>query len=179
MAIDSSEEKLSTYDKAFLAHLFPFSHLVKQQQKMGLIFSLRIALLGEYNILFKAAKNGNEHIIKLLLDREGTQVKKKGNSALLWASHNGHDRVVKLLLEKEYINVNFACEDGFTPLIWAARYGHVKVVEVLLGKEDIEVNKTKNSGSAPLHAAAYYGHNKVVKLLLKQEGIQINEANHL
>ena len=84
--------------------------MVKQQEKMGLIFSvrMRIGLLlcieREDIILVKAARNGNEEVIKLLLDMEGTLVKKFGNIALTWASYNGHAGVVKMLLKNTSSN---------------------------------------------------------------------------
>ncbi len=55
-----------------------------------------------YTPLLKAAKDGNEDVVKLLLNR-GAQIEasaKDGMTALHWASYNGHDVTVKLLLDR-------------------------------------------------------------------------------
>jgi hypothetical protein len=50
----------------------------------------------------RAAANGHEAVVKLLLEK-GAELEAKGDSGrtpLSWATENGHEAVVKLLLEK-------------------------------------------------------------------------------
>ena len=108
---------------------------------MGLLFSkhtyspsqstmceLYTGLLGFMNwfldgcILIEAARNGNEKVVKMLLEKEGTQVTKNGNIALLWAAYRGHHNVVEILLQNEEIQLNYAdVQEGRTPLYYAAQ----------------------------------------------------------
>jgi len=113
-----------------------------------------------------AARNGQETMVKLLLDSGKVDADLEdgvGRTPLSWAAANGHKAVVNLLLDKgaklESMPIN-----GRTALSWAAGNGHEAVVKLLLDKGA----KPKSFGSfgTPLSCAAENGHEAVVKLLL-------------
>ena len=59
---------------------------------------------GGWTALHRAAKNGHEAVVGLLLDK-GAMIDEKemnGWTALHWAAENGHDAVVRLLLDNCY-----------------------------------------------------------------------------
>ncbi|KAH0536261.1 hypothetical protein FGG08_006856, partial [Glutinoglossum americanum] len=126
--------------------------------------------------LSRAAENGHEAVVKLLLGVESIDMNSKdwynGQAALLWAAQNGHEAVVKMLLSVESIDVNSKDEGGKTALLQAALSGHEAVVKLLLGVESIDVNsKDWYNGQTVLLWAARNGHEAVVKLLLGVESI--------
>ena len=73
--------------------------------------------------LWHAILNGQSKVIKVLLDREDTDLNVpdpgSGQSPLAWATANVKLSLVKLLLEKESVDVNARDNDGRTPLALA------------------------------------------------------------
>lgn len=67
--------------------------------------------------LWIAAKDGDENIVKSLLNKGAfVNVKHKNGATPLWiAAQNEHDNIVKLLIDKG-ANVNTKIAYGFTPL---------------------------------------------------------------
>ncbi|KAI9861740.1 MAG: hypothetical protein M1813_005089 [Trichoglossum hirsutum] len=126
--------------------------------------------------LSRAAENGHEAVVKLLLATEKIDPDSKDNNGqtpLSQAARNGHEAVVKLLLATEKIDPDSKDNnDGWTPLSQAARNGHEAVVKLLLATEKIDPDsKDNNDGWTPLSQAARNGHEAVVKLLLATEKI--------
>ncbi|KAH6681655.1 putative ankyrin repeat-containing protein [Halenospora varia] len=119
----------------------------------------------------RAAANGHEAVVKLLLEKGAGLEAKGGNgqTPLLWAAENGHEAVVKLLLEKG-AKLEAKDRSGQTPLLCAIENGHKAVVKLLLEKgADLEAKG--GSGQTPLLYAAENGHKAaVVKLLLEKGG---------
>ena len=67
-------------------------------------------------LLFSAAKKGDEDVVRLLLDTGKTDLDARGT------------------------------KHGWTPLSWAARNGHLAIVKLLLATGKVDVNaKNKNS----------------------------------
>ncbi|KAF2688350.1 ankyrin, partial [Lentithecium fluviatile CBS 122367] len=66
-----------------------------------------------------AAQNGNEAVVKLLLETGKVDINFKhlhGQTLLSWAAQNGNDAVVKLLLETGKVEVDSKDQNGRTPL---------------------------------------------------------------
>jgi hypothetical protein len=118
--------------------------------------------------LSKAAENGYEAVVKLLLE-EGAKPELEdgeGRTPLGRAAEKGHKAVVKLLLEK---GAELESEDGEgrTSLGRAAEKGHKAVVKLLLEK-GAKPELGDWEGQTPLRLAAENGHEAVVMLLLEK-----------
>ena len=116
--------------------------------------------------LSRAAENGSEEVVRLLLDHNADVESKDGygRTPLLLAVENRHEEVVKLLLDHNAA-VESKSKDGWTPLSLAAINGQQEVVKLLLDhKADVE--SKDGYGRTPLSRAAGNGHERVVKLLL-------------
>jgi ankyrin repeat protein len=130
--------------------------------------------------LARAAANGHEAAVKLLLDKEGIDPDSKdyyGQTPLARAAANGHEGVVKLLLDKESVDPNSRDEDGQTPLWRAAEDGHEGVVKLLLDRNGVHPDPKDDYDQTPLWWAAVKGHEGVVKLLLDKEGVDPNSKD--
>ncbi|KAI9867970.1 MAG: hypothetical protein M1813_007792 [Trichoglossum hirsutum] len=126
--------------------------------------------------LLRAAENGHEVVVKLLLEK-GAQLESKdknGQTPLSYAARSGHEAVVKLLLEKG-AQLESKDQDSQTPLSWAAENGHEAVVKLLLEKGAQLESKDKYD-QTPLLYAAENGHEAVVKLLLEKSA-QLESKN--
>jgi ankyrin repeat protein len=57
-----------------------------------------------HTLLWRAAENGHEAVVKLLLETGKVDVdsKKDGQTLLSWAAENGHEAVVKLLEKAQH-----------------------------------------------------------------------------
>ncbi|KAG7402819.1 Ankyrin repeat domain-containing protein 50 [Fusarium oxysporum f. sp. rapae] len=126
--------------------------------------------------LWWAAAQGNEAIVRLLLDR-GAHIEAAdddGWTPLLRAAENGHETIVQLLLDRDaYIEA--VDKDGRTPLWRAAARGHETVVRLLLDK-GAHTEAADKDGRTPLWWAAAKGHEAVVWLLL-DKGAHIEAAD--
>ncbi|KAL8788566.1 MAG: hypothetical protein Q9213_001639 [Squamulea squamosa] len=124
-------------------------------------------------LLVWAASNGQEAVIKLLLEKttvDPNSRDKSGRTPLSWAVGHGHEAVVKLLLEgKITVDPDSRDKNGRTPLSWAAEHGHEAVVKLLLEeKVTVDPDSRDKNGQTPLSRAAEHGHEAVVKLLLEE-----------
>ena len=77
--------------------------------------------------LSRAAENGHEAVVRLLLVEDGVNPDAKDRyrrTPLSWAAENGHEAVVRLLLAKGGVDLD--SKDGYCriPLSWAAKNGH-------------------------------------------------------
>ena len=130
-----------------------------------------------------AARQGNDGVVKVLLEREDVNPNQAdtecGRTPLLWAAEKGHKEVVKILLEREDIDPNKAdAEYGQTPLSRAVQRGHEGIAKMLLEREDVDPNQVDTKYClTPLLWAAEGGHERVVKMLLKREDINPNQAD--
>ncbi|CZR58258.1 uncharacterized protein PAC_08149 [Phialocephala subalpina] len=113
--------------------------------------------------LFRAAKEGQQAVVRLLLENGAELETKDGYSQtpLSWAARKGHEAVVKLLLDK---GAELETKDGYsqTPLSWAARNGHEAIVKLLLDK-GAELETKDRYSQTPLSWAARKGHEAIVK----------------
>jgi ankyrin repeat domain-containing protein 50 len=83
----------------------------------------------------RAAGNGHEAVVKLLLDTGKVKVNSKDievRTPLSRAAENGHEAVVKLLLNTGKAEVDSKDIEKRTPLSRATENGHEAVVKLLL-----------------------------------------------
>lgn len=76
--------------------------------------------------------NRHYHIVSILLDKVGVDVKARngdGFTPLSSPAREGDEKMVQTLLR---VNANCMDRHGHTPLSWAVVSGHEKVVEMLL-----------------------------------------------
>jgi ankyrin repeat protein len=115
-------------------------------------------------LLSRAAEEGHEAVVKLLLEKgaDPNAKDKASRTPLWWAVWAGHEAVAKLLLERA-ADSNARDEDGRTPLWWAVWAGHEAVVKLLLEKA-----ADPNEDGQLARCCAGVGHEAVVKLLLEK-----------
>ncbi len=131
---------------------------------------------GDTNALWIACKNGDETIVRLLLD-QGMPVNQADNGGItpLWiACQNGHEVVARLLLDHGAA-VHVPRNDGSTPLYIACYNGHEAVARLLLERE-AQIDQVSSFNTTPLWIACYRGHEAVVRLLLERRA-SVNQAN--
>ncbi|KAF2682221.1 hypothetical protein K458DRAFT_456076 [Lentithecium fluviatile CBS 122367] len=122
----------------------------------------------EQTLLSRAASNGSEAVVKLLLETGKVDVDSKDNSGrtpLSRAAWNGSEAVVKLLLETGKVDVDSKNNYGWTPLLRAAWNGRETIVKLLLEAGKVDVNSKDKDGQTALSSAAWNGSEAVVKLL--------------
>jgi ankyrin repeat protein len=121
-----------------------------------------------------AARNGQETVVKLLLDSGKVDADLKdgeGRTPLSWAAMDGHEAVVNLLLDN---GADLESKDRYysrTPLSWAAGNGHEAVVKLLLDR-GAKLESKDIYYWTPLLRAAMDGHETVVNLLL-EKGVEL------
>jgi ankyrin repeat protein len=126
--------------------------------------------------LVRAAENGDDVALRLLLGQESVNLNDKsssGQTPLSSAARKGHETLVRVLLKQEGIDLESKCMLGLTPLAWAASNGHETIVKLLL-MEGADPSSTSSNGRTPLSWAAKQGHKLIVKLLLEQDGVDPN-----
>ncbi|KLU82836.1 hypothetical protein MAPG_01904 [Magnaporthiopsis poae ATCC 64411] len=134
-------------------------------------------------LLLKAAKEGREDVVRLLLDTDGgVDIDFKdtaGRTPLSWAAEKGHEAVVKLLLNTGKVDVDSKVSTGQTPLMWAAEFGHAAVVKLLLDTGRVDVNSKDSWGQTPLACGAQQGSQAVVKLLLDAGKVDVESKDRM
>ena len=129
--------------------------------------------------LIKAAWEGREECIRILLEAPGIDIHKITNngieaSALGYAATYGRPESIKVLLESPDLDINAPARGGKPALCVAARNRYPDCVRALLGAPGIDVNKEN-----PLNEAAYRGSPECVRLLLEAPGINLNQEEAL
>ncbi|KAM7195327.1 hypothetical protein V8F20_007546 [Naviculisporaceae sp. PSN 640] len=129
-----------------------------------------------WTALHYAARRNRKDVVKLLLDKDETQVDladHTGWTALHFAARSGHDEVVDMLLKKK-ANARLADKRGNTAIHFAARGGHERVVQILLSTlREADVNVTTKKGRGVLWFAALGNHRRVLSKLLESEKVDI------
>ena len=122
--------------------------------------------------LLKAARNGHERCLRILLDHGAniSHVSRTSQTALILASARGFTECVTTLLLFPGVNVHAQDIEGSTALILAASAGYVNVVSMLLNAGS-DVNIRNSSGKTALARATRRGHARVVALLAMTKGI--------
>jgi ankyrin repeat protein len=130
--------------------------------------------------LWSASENGNETVVKLLLDTNKAEIESKDTKSrtpLCWASRNGHEAVVKLLLNTGRVEVDLKDKYDRTPLSLAAEGGHKAIVKLLLDTGKVDINLKNNVSWTPLSLATRNGHEAIFKLLLDSSKVDINSKD--
>ncbi|OBS16221.1 hypothetical protein FPOA_13027 [Fusarium poae] len=132
--------------------------------------------------LLWAARNGNEAMVKMLVDTGKVDVDAKDNNGqtpLSWAAENGHEAVVKMLLDTGKVDVDAKDKGGQTPLWWAATNGHEAVVKMLVDMGKVDVDAEDYIGRTPLSLAATNGHEAVVKMLVDMGKVDVDAEDYI
>ena len=139
--------------------------------------------------LVYAAKRGNLHLIKILIDK-GASIKNSGARALLSATSSHYIKqvdeqklidTVNFLLDSG-INVNSEDSTGWTGLLWATYFERILIAKLLINRgADINSKcscKQHNAGGyTPLMLAVNKNNYDLVSLLLTN-GAHVNEKNN-
>ena len=126
--------------------------------------------------LVEAVGRGDQHIIKLMMDRganpQGTD--RSGNTAVLAAAAQGN-----LALARKFADLGSDIDrkggTGFTPLGIAALNGDVRMVQFLI-KSGAQLDTRNDNGGSALTNALEAGNYRVADLLLKA-GADVDIAN--
>ncbi|KAM5342890.1 hypothetical protein ACJ41O_013856 [Fusarium nematophilum] len=136
-----------------------------------------------------AAENGQEAVVKMLLDTDKVNVDlrdKYGRTPLSWAAQNGREAVVRLLLDTGKVDVDSRDNDDRTPLWWAAGNGREAVVRMLLDTGKVGVDSKDAGGRTPLLWAAERrndwwtaegAQDAVVKMLLDTDKVDVDSRD--
>ena len=133
----------------------------------------------EWTPLFYAVVNGQEAMVKLLLEKGAKlNINDRGifqYSPLLYAVNEGHEGTVKLLLEKG-ADLEYKEALGYTSLLLAVDKGHEGIAKLLLEK-GAELETKSRNGQTPLSYAAEHGEDAVVKILLEKGADPVSKSN--
>ncbi|KAI9684969.1 MAG: hypothetical protein M1820_010866 [Bogoriella megaspora] len=128
--------------------------------------------------LSRAAENGHEAVVRILLDADNPDPKDVlGNTPLLYASMNGHTAVVQLLLGTDKVDPDSKNIKDETSLLWASGNGHTAVVQLLLSTNKVDPDSKDTGDETPLLWASINGHTAVVQLLLGTDKVDPNSKN--
>ncbi len=141
------------------------------------------ASLGRHElVLWWAAQNGHEEVVRLLLllagvdnlDLEATDRSKVTPLAI--AVDKGHDNICRLLLEH---GANIECRDEYlmTPLVIAAVWGWGVIARLLL-ESGADPHTQSVGEETPLIRAAWVGHKEIARLLL-DKGVDPNHKSEI
>lgn len=141
----------------------------------------KIAKLGNmrgYTLLHFAAKEGQEEIIKLLINK-GADINalalkgeyNEGYTPLYMAAENGRKKAVDFLISN-----GVEIKKGRNVLLALAKSGQKEIMEYLIARgADVNVSDV-NMGDGLLHIAAKEGHREICEFLINK-GLDVNSKN--
>ena len=127
-----------------------------------------------------AASQGDEDVVRLLVQRDGVDIDAKNNEGetpLMLAAGRGHEGVVRQLIESNNVDINAKDDKGKTPLMLAAELGREAVVRQLINSNNVDLNAKNNAGRTPLMLAAELGREAVVRQLIESNNVDVNAKN--
>ncbi|PHH82386.1 hypothetical protein CDD82_6151 [Ophiocordyceps australis] len=117
--------------------------------------------------LWWAAANGNEAILKLLIDtRKIKPSPKEAERRLFSAAKNSDEEMVKMLLDVDGIDLGTKNDDGYTSFFYAAHHGVDSIIKSYLATGKVDTETRGLNGETPLAWAVYAQNVAVVRLLL-------------
>ncbi|PKS10137.1 hypothetical protein jhhlp_001887 [Lomentospora prolificans] len=118
--------------------------------------------------LHHACRCGSEPIVRLLLDKgvEVSTLNQHGETAFQRAIRSGSEAVVTLLIRRG-VSLESRNEIDMTPLAYAAELKNETIARLLLD-EGAEIEARDSFGRTPLCYASYSGSEAIVKLLLNK-----------
>ncbi|XP_078311391.1 uncharacterized protein LOC111135134 [Crassostrea virginica] len=130
-------------------------------------FAIKICLNHAKSPLYAAIQNGNENIVRLLLDK-GADINlcsEYAGSPLYEACINGYENIILLLLGKG-AQINLCSEYRGSPLHAACIKGNESNVRLLL-ENGADINSCLKYAGSPLYAACVNDNESIVHLLLE------------
>ena len=132
------------------------------------------------NQLEAAVKEGNETLVEVLLDCNGTNVNlvnQDGKTLLHMSSENGKLKVTKVLLKRADLDVNKGENTtGSTALEMAVTIGYMEMIELFISHHTIDINKGNYIGETALILASRLGNTEVLRLIIGHVNIDLNKA---
>ncbi len=139
--------------------------------RIGLGLLLCLSLLTASNAMptniISAAKNGDDHAVRKLLEKDpglARSTDDRGFTPLHWAGVRGHWHAFRHLIEAG-APVNAVGGDGGTPLHWACHHDRADMVRLLL-EQGGDIALANQWGRVAMHVAARRGCLAVAALLL-------------
>ncbi|ORX87163.1 ankyrin, partial [Anaeromyces robustus] len=131
--------------------------------------------------LFQAINNGNDYIVKLLIDKKANlyQNDNEGKSPLDIAKikNNKNININQQYLINNGANVNYENEKGLTPLIYAIHKENLKMIDLLISHH-VEIDKkNKNDGTTSLMYAINSQKMEIIEALVNN-GFSLNEKDN-
>ncbi|KAI9683378.1 MAG: hypothetical protein M1829_005450 [Trizodia sp. TS-e1964] len=156
---------------------FGLDALLKELLKIP--YGVRYVDSGSFTPLFIAASEGNDEVVKLLVDRNDVRADSEcnGNTPFSSACEKRQHTTVLLLGSRTDVNINYLDDMGWTPLSISASRGRNEVVRVLLNFANIKADTRDNAGRSPLWWAAQKGNLEIVKLLADREDVLSDSRN--
>ena len=133
--------------------------------------------------LQRAAANGDEQIMKLLLDTGEVDINHQegfSRAALFGAVMSGNPAALEVLLGSDDIDLSIQDFDGLTALIHAAEIEDPAIITRLLATGMFDINHRGNSRykCTALARAAAKGHEEVVKVLLSTGKVELDAKSN-
>jgi ankyrin repeat protein len=142
--------------------------------------------LKERTWLCRAAKNGHDMIVSLLLKNDKAIIDPETMAAMIisnadvaaaavLAAQNGHKAVVEIFLRERRLVANWKDTNGRTLLSHAVQNKHKHgehLVDFLLTQDKIDIDSRDDDGRTPLSYAAGHGSEHSVRILLKNGAVQ-------
>ena len=141
-------------------------------------FDKNLADNNGWTALHYSVKNGNDELVKFLLDK-GADIYLKVNvglNCLHIAARQGHLKLWNTLINKYKFDKNFADRNGFTAFFNSVESGSYELVKFFIEK-GADINVKAVHGLNCLHDASHFGHLNLCKIFIDDYGVQEDTAD--